>query len=347
VSGERSGERDGIDPARTSAQECSARADRLTQEGQLDEAIRSYRQAIRLDPQSAWHHQGLAVALGRKGWDGASRPFYWRALELDPAEVRRWHEAHPIAVASRGAVPDPVFIIGCPHSGTTILARLLGSHPSLMNAERGETRLFSRPAAEIDSALRHWDRACLGAGKKRWVEKSVTHTFIVPWLIAARPQARFLISMRDGRDVVCSLKKRRGAYRSLDALIDQWIYSNLAALQHRDDPRFLLVKYEDLVRDPEGTLGGVCRHLGEGYAPEMLEYWREQIDWNDIAPPEAMVEPSDHRASYALRTWQINQPLFDGRHRWKSEMTAEDKERFKRKAQQYLVEYGYAEDDRW
>jgi hypothetical protein len=347
MSGERSAERRGIHPAPTSAQECSDQADRLMREGRVDDAIRSYRQAIRRDPESAWHHQGLAMALGHKGWDGASRPFYWRALELDPAEVRRWHEAHPLAIDPKGAGPDPVFILGCPHSGTTILARLLGSHPSLIHAERGETRLFSRPADEIDSVLRRWDRECLDAGKKHWVEKSVTHAFVVPRLIAARPQARFLISLRDGRDVFCSLRTRQGAYRSLDALIDQWIYSNLAALQYRDDPRFLVVKYEDLIRDPQGTLGGVCRHLGEDYAPEMLEYWREPIDWNAIAPPAVSVEPTDRQSADAVRTWQINQPLFDGRDRWKSEMTLEDKQRFKRKAQRYLVEYGYAEDDRW
>jgi lauroyl/myristoyl acyltransferase len=336
-----------IRPRPTSAQECSARADRLLEEGRIDEAIRSYRQAIRLEPKSAWHHQGLAVALGRKGWDTVSRPLYWRALELDPAEVRRWHETHPIAVNPKSAIPYPVFILGCPHSGTTILARLLGNHPSLMNAERGETRLFSRPAGEIESVLQRWDRGCLEAGKRRWVEKSVAHTFVIPWLVAARPRARFLISMRDGRDVFCSLKKRRGAYRDVNALIDQWIYANLAALQHRDDPRFLLVKYEDLVSDPEATLTRACRHVGEDYAPELLEYWRKPMDWNGIAPPEAIVEPTDRRSSDALRTWQINQPLFDGRGRWKSEMNAEDKERFKRKAQHYLAEWGYAEDDRW
>jgi hypothetical protein len=79
----------------------------------------------------------------------------------------------------------------------------------------------------------------------------------------------------------------------------------------------------------------------------MLEYWREPIDWNAIAPPEVSVEPTDRQSADAVRTWQINQPLFDGRDRWKSEMTLEDKQRFKRKAQRYLVEYGYAQDDRW
>ena len=46
-----------------------------------------------------------------------------------------------------------------------------------------------------------------------------------------------------------------------------------------------------------------------------------------------------------LRNWQVNQPIFDGRGRWQKEMTPQQKEIFKQKAQQYLVQFGYANDD--
>jgi tetratricopeptide (TPR) repeat protein len=322
-------------------------ADALLAQGRLDDAIRAYRKAIRREPRSAWLHQGLAVAMERKGWRISARSLHWRALELDPHAARRWHEAHPLGLVSERAIPDPVFVLGCPHSGTTILARLLGSHPSMMNAERGETHLFTRPPAEIGPTLERWDRACIAAGKKRWVEKSVNHSFCVPWLIGAYPRARFVISLRDGRDVFCSLLTRRGEYRSPDALIDQWIYINLAVLEYGDDPRFLLVWYEELSGEPEATLRRVCRHVGEDYSPAMLDYHREPIDWNAIQPPGALEEPKDRRAHRALRTWQINQPFFDGRHRWRSEMTPEDKQRFKRRARRHLAAWGYSQDESW
>jgi hypothetical protein len=343
----RSGAQDTVPAARAGAAEQSALADELMAAGRLNDAIRAYRKAIRLEPRSAWHHQGLAVAVGRKGWDVMARSLCWRALELDPKAARGWHEAHPLGLDPETAVPDPVFVLGCPHSGTTILSRLLGSHPAMRNAERGETHLFARPPAEIDETLRRWDRECLAAGRRRWVEKSVTHSFCVPWLIATRPRARFVISLRDGRDVFCSLKTRRGEYRSLDALIDQWIYSNLAVFQYRDDPRFLVVKYEDLIAAPAGTLARVCSHVGEEWAPEMLQYHRERIDWNQVAPPVALVEPQDRRSYRELRAWQINQPLFDGRNRWQSGMTDDEKRRFKARAQGHLVEWGYAEGEDW
>lgn len=54
-----------------------------------------------------------------------------------------------------------------------------------------------------------------------------------------------------------------------------------------------------------------------------------------------------HQDHKKMRNWQINQPLFDGRGRWNTDMTPTEKSIFKAKAQEYLVQFGYAKDDIW
>jgi hypothetical protein len=39
----------------------------------------------------------------------------------------------------------------------------------------------------------------------------------------------------------------------------------------------MLVKYEDLVRDPEAVLHGVCQFLGLAFSPQMLEHHHRQV----------------------------------------------------------------------
>lgn len=38
--------------------------------------------------------------------------------------------------------------------------------------------------------------------------------------------------------------------------------------------RYLEIRYEDLVRKPEKTLGVICSFLGIDYTSQMLDYWK-------------------------------------------------------------------------
>jgi hypothetical protein len=60
-----------------------------------------------------------------------------------------------------------------------------------------------------------------------------------------------------------------------------------------------------------------------------------------------MKPPSAHEAQHRqYRNWQINQPLFDGRGKWKR-MTSEEKRMVKEIAGHMLVECGYVGDNNW
>ena len=110
-----------------------------------------------------------------------------------------------------------VFVVGCPRSGTTFLGGALGSQPGFVDL--GEVtpwkavlpEVYGRPAAEAACELRRvLERVRrLGlAGGLRGVEQTPETAHVLGAALAAYPESLAVHSLRDGRDVVCSLLER-------------------------------------------------------------------------------------------------------------------------------------------
>ena len=317
----------------------------LLEKGEITKAIACFHKAISLNPNSAWYYQNLGNAIAQMGSFKQSRACYTRAIQINPDEVKRYHDSLYIKPCnSKQMVKKPIFIVGCGHSGTSIMLAILGYHSSFHSIPQ-ESNLFMKSDREIRSTLHQWDRECIEAGKKRWIEKTPTHIFQIGKLSLHRPEAQFILMLRDGRDVACSLKARQ-PNALFSTMIDRWIYDNLAGLQYWDDSRVKVVKYENLVINPEKALRDVCEFLQEDYTSSIFDYHKTPRFWysDKIQEPETHVGQAVHTQ---LRNWQINQPIFDGRGKWKTEMTEEEKVIFKDKAQKYLEQFGYVESDSW
>jgi tetratricopeptide (TPR) repeat protein len=313
---------------------------------QLDKAVDIFKKAISLAPNSAWYHQNLGEALAQKHQWGTAVNCYRHALKLNPDEVLRYHNSLEIEPDDPNVIEvnNPVFIVGCGHSGTSIMLAILSSHPAFYPITY-ESALFKRSESEIRKIMLQWDRECIEAGKKRWIEKTPPHIFQIKRFSLHRPQSQFIIMLRDGRDVVCSLKHRQ-QFKTVESRVERWIYDNLAGLPYWNDPRVKVVKYENLIENTQKTLEEICEFLGEKYTNKILEYHQNTKHWysSEITKPEKIETHEDH---LNLRNWQINQPLFDGRGKWKTEMNEVEKEIFKKNAQQYLVKFGYVNNYDW
>lgn len=111
-------------------------------------------------------------------------------------------------------------------------------------------------------------------GKSRWGDKSLhTEQYADP-ILAAYPDACILHMMRDPRDrfasVIARWKARRGG---VGAGVAEWRGSaRLAARNVAQYPdRYRVVRYEDLVRDPDTVMREVCEFIGALYDPAMLD----------------------------------------------------------------------------
>lgn len=112
-------------------------------------------------------------------------------------------------------------------------------------------------------------------GKSRYADKTPQHVLHIELLAGAFPEARFVHLVRDGRNVVPSLlESQHGPTRFADG-VDYWrrrVVAGRRAGERLGPTRYLEVRYEDLVDDPEPRLRELCAFLDLDYGPEMLEY---------------------------------------------------------------------------
>jgi hypothetical protein len=88
----------------------------------------------------------------------------------------------------------------------------------------------------------------------------------------------------------------------------RWRRDNDAVVAGSRDPRCLVLRYEDLVANPEEHVRTICDHIGLPFHPEMLEYWRSAPNWFGAAavPSESTYAVTRHNSH---RNWQVHQPI--------------------------------------
>jgi len=205
------------------------------------------------------------------------------------------NKASTTVPAAAAATPPPIFVIGSPRSGTTLVRLILDSHP---NISCGEETHFLRDLEAVVG--RNWDLvATYGLprewwierlrglydtfqaevlarnGKARWAEKDPTYTLHVPFIEELFPSAVFVHLLRDGHDVVASFRDRWGYKSAARAARTEWArYVEAARHLGRRLPgdRFLELRYEVLVAEPETQGQRLFEFLGEPWDPSVLEF---------------------------------------------------------------------------
>ncbi len=210
-----------------------------------------------------------------------------------------------------------VFICGCGHSGTSLAAAMFAAHPEFY-MPRKETGVFTKSALAKErwAALRQrWQ----SSGRPHLSEKTPRHIRYLPRIRDHVPEARFLVMVRDGRDVASSHIKR---YGSAEPGMERWVRDNEFVLSERDHPDVHVIRYEDLVVDPEGILRQATAFAGVPFDSAMLRYFEQPQLWFGVKEkrPGSGEDGKEHNL---LRNWQINQPIFDGRNQWIGKLTDE------------------------
>src|SRR5262249_42111129 len=106
-------------------------------------------------------------------------------------------------------------------------------------------------------------------GKRRPGEKTPQHALFVEELCQWYPTGRIIHLVRDPRDVVASLLRMPWGGRTALANARLWRTCVAGAERARRRDNYLVVCYEDLVRDTEAQLRRICDFVGEEYLPQM------------------------------------------------------------------------------
>jgi len=149
----------------------------------------------------------------RKLADPEIRAKNWRALG-HAIRGRYWDLARPRS-------PDPIFIVGCSRSGTTVTFETLSAAPELRSlgieipefwnglwgpkhnqwASEAASAEHARPEHRATAQRFYYQRL----GKGQVVDKTCINVMRVPYLAKLFPEARFIYIHRDGRDNISSM----------------------------------------------------------------------------------------------------------------------------------------------
>jgi hypothetical protein len=226
--------------------------------------------------------------------------------------------AGPVSAVEGGGNPSqaPVFIVGMPRSGTSLIEQIAAGHSQVFGAgelrdasniaDALEARARDRAAQEVDPDLasRLADAylaklLSLGAGKTRVIHKlpdNIIHLGVVGVLF---PAARIIFCRRDPRDTILSCY-----FRKFDAEIS-WAYDlvdcghraleieRLAEHWRRVLPQQMLtIDYEAMVADLEGQSRRLIEFLGLDWEPACLDFHKTD------------------RPVLTASGWQVRQPIY-------------------------------------
>ena len=233
---------------------------------------------------------------------------------------------------SDNSSPLPLFIIGLPRSGTTLLEKIMSSRTDVEAG--GELNLLHHAVAEAkaihskaleafltnqppdpyllpDRVYRSLTQQML-SGKPYFTDKSLNLSRLAGVIPHLFPEAPILWIRRNPRDNALScyknfLESSMGWSANLDNIAKHFrIEKRLRDHFTNLFPNIVAVDYEDLVSTPEQTIIDICDHIGWEFDPTMLT-----PEKNDSAIQTASVAQARSRISdKSINSWKNYQTLF-------------------------------------
>lgn len=131
----------------------------------------------------------------------------------------------------------------------------------------------------VNAYFKIMDILTIQEGKKLWIDKSTVHLNYIDILERFVPNTKVIHIVRNGKDVVSSIydaaQKYPGTvwsrvYYNLDRCIDIWNVGIQITHKYLHQPNHKLVRYENLVKNPESTLRELCDFLEVDFDKKMI-----------------------------------------------------------------------------
>jgi hypothetical protein len=170
------------------------------------------------------------------------------------------------------------------------------------------------------------------AGKRRWGCKSTFMIHHASRVLGTFPSAKFIWLVRDPRDVAVS--SRQSVFSHFHPLYTALLWraqqlEGFRLLESLPKDNLLLVKYEDLIADPEGVIRGLCEFLKESYEPEMMNYYQ-----SSAARKSGELSQSWKNASLPI--------ISDNKNKYRKFLTAKEIRIVEGVAGELMQKFGYA-----
>jgi len=170
-------------------------------------------------------------------------------------------------------------------------------------------------------------------GKPRYANKTGKYVLRIPELVGMFPEAVFVHLIRDGRNVALSRRAVAWGSDRFDEAVLSWREQVRAARRAArrlglSPDRYLEVRYEHLVTDPEEVARRVCGFLHLDFDPCMLD---TSAKADEIIGQ--VLDPAEHQ--------NLRLPPTPGLRDWRAEMTPREVALFEALAGGTLADFGY------
>jgi tetratricopeptide (TPR) repeat protein len=252
---------------------------------------------------------------------------------LTTAVLDRWR-----ADAARLQPPRRIALLsGHPRSGTTLIEQVLDAHSNVISLEetgllhdevfqplvrdypQGTTVLQafdSAPPSLLNRARENYFQCAemflrQPIGDRLLVDKNPGVNILIPLMVRFFPETKFLVALRDPRDVVMScflqalqLTPASSAYLSLDGTVKQ--YASVMGLWLEMLPRlgnqWMQVRYEEMIDDLPKVARSVLDFLGVGFEENVLKFHEHARAKRVNSPTHADVKKPLYRT--AVGRWR-------------------------------------------
>ncbi|MFC6214615.1 tetratricopeptide repeat-containing sulfotransferase family protein, partial [Fodinicurvata halophila] len=289
-----------------------------------DEAIAAFHAGNRLASEMA---EQLFSAPGGRQRGITRQRMEALSARITPERVARWS-----ALTPPSAEDSPVFLVGFPRSGTTLLHHVLESHPRLRVAEEVEALLSAEAALAGDytgwlDRLEHLDEAGAKSARQaylqrltadlpdkpgaRTVDKLPLNILRLPEIHRLYPNAKIILALRHPCDVCLSAYMQNfdlnDAMANFVTLEETGrFYAEVMGLYRRYRQVLPLdvhaLRYEDLIDDFDGVVGSLLDFL--------------DLDWDEKVRDFAETARQRQRIDTPSYS-QVTEGLYDrARYRW-------------------------------
>ena len=304
-------------------QGCFSLAKALTDTGDLQGAFKYYTRANRIDretrPYSIYEHEALLTAIKSVFPAGISGDITVLGQDLHTAIKSVFTAGYPLPEAVGGELNSrPVFIVGMPRSGTSLVEQILASHSDVHGA--GELAQLAdlvsslslyqssglpQDAGKLKTLENEYRKFLrnLNHGNKQWVVDKMPANFRwIGFILAAFPDAKVIRVNRNPRAVCWSLFCRYFPAKGMAYTADlediaryYLLYEDLMDFWHRRFPgKVYELQYESLTENQEQE------------SRRLIEYL--DLPWEDACLDFHKTERLVRSASNA----QVRQPIYKG-----------------------------------
>ncbi|HEY6515186.1 MAG TPA: sulfotransferase [Steroidobacteraceae bacterium] len=257
----------------------------------------------KFEPSFEFYSRGNALKRATSGYDPATLEAGARLQKAVCTRALFTRHAE-----SGSPAPDPIFIVGLPRSGSTLIEQILASHsavegtqelaeiPRMVNGLQGRDAPTGEPAypgilARLTEAdyrrlgeqyLRE-TRAYRAAGRPHFIDKMPNNFRHIGLIHLILPNARIIDARRE--PLACCFSNFKQLFAQGQAFtygledIARYYRTYLELMRHWDDVlpgRVLRVHYEDVVDDLEGSVRRLLDHCGLDLEPACLNFHRTE-----------------------------------------------------------------------